>query len=657
MKWNSPYRLQCSKSMYFLAAAMLFNLCVQAQQYDRDKYTAIAEQYKKENAVYTNVTERLVIKEENGELTANSYVIVEKLMLSDFALSHENTDFFSYGSFRQLSDYSSNIYTPNKTGYNKVACNHFGEGRPRDFVFYDDQRVVEAYFPGLVKNALTETRYSLEHTDLNMLPSFTFQRDLPIVKATFEVVAPEYVNLKFVLKGTDAYNITETTDDHNGTVTHRYTASDLPAFKHFDNVPSRWYYVPHVIPYIKSYRMTGAEKDSVMLSSPDDLYKYLYRYVHGLNMKEDTFITRTVAQITQNDVSEREKAAHIYEWAQKNLHYIAFEKGLEGFVPREASLVCKRKYGDCKDMASTIVAMCRKAGLKAYFTWIGTRTLPYTNEETPLNCVNNHMICAVKINEEWMFLDATHPGLPLGANRDDIQGKEAMIAIDEKTYKIVTIPEAPANQNVTVDSTFLTLNERTLSGTVKQSYKGYGAWEIGLLMAMHNQKEEREKAIKEITGRGSNKYTQGKFDVNASQTGGKDVTISSDFSIDDYVQKVGKQCYINMNLNRDYENKLIDTKGRKVPYFNDYKEKKKEIVVLEIPKGYRVAHLPPAATGAADGLWAYKISYKADGRKITLTKEYELKTLSISPKQFADNNKLVDNLKKNYNESVVLTAN
>jgi transglutaminase-like putative cysteine protease len=637
-----------------ITACLLLAASLQAQ--DHYKYDTIASKYASENAVYSNITERLVIKEEDGQLTANSYVVMEKLLISDLSINHENTDFFAYSSFQRLTDYTANAYLPAKNSYKKVPCHHFGEGRPRDFVFYDDQRVVEVYYSGLAKNAITETKYSLEHTDLNMLPRFTFQEDLPVVNATFEVVAPRHVNLGFVLKGLDVSHIKETKEEKNGIITFKFTATDMPAFKRFSNVPSRWHYIPHVIPYIKSYRTTGAKKDSILINGPDDLYKYLYNYVKGINMKEDTFISRTVAEITKNDVREKDKAAHIYEWVQKNMHYIAFEKGLEGFVPREASLVCKRKYGDCKDMASTLVAMCRKAGLNAYFTWIGTRELPYTHEETPLNCVSNHMICAVKIGEEWLFLDATNPLLPLGANRDDIQGKEAMIAIDAKNYKIVTIPERAADKNVTFDSTFMSISDRTIRGNVKQSYKGYEAWEIGILMSMYNQKDEREKAIKALTGRGSNKYLQSRYDVAVNPTGDKDVNIEAGFTIEDYVQKVGKQYYVNMNLNRDFENNQIEIKDRKVPYFNDYKQKKKEVVVLEIPKGYRVSHLPPAANGAADG-WQYKISYKADAKKITLTKEYEIKALAIGPLQFADNNKMVDNLKKSYKESVVLTAN
>ena len=298
-------------------------------------------------------------------------------------------------------------------------------------------------YSGLVKKSVTELKYAIEYSDVHMLYPFyfhDFDDNLPIVKATFEVTVPKYVNINFVLKGEHTSWIKQTKEDNSTTTTYTFTADDLPPSKSFSDVPSSHYYLPHVVPYITSYKHFADDKVTDMLGNPDQLYKYLYKFISKVNMVDDTLITKTVAQITKNDHTQKEKAAHIYQWVQKNLHYVAFEDGLEGFIPREAKVVCTRKYGDCKDMASISVAMCRKAGLDAHLAWIGTTDLPYTNEETPSPIVNNHMICAVKIDDKWMFIDGTHPLLPFGENREDIQGKEAMISIDTTHYKIVTIP-------------------------------------------------------------------------------------------------------------------------------------------------------------------------------------------------------------------------
>jgi transglutaminase-like putative cysteine protease len=651
------------KTLFILAACTLPSLCAHAQDHFQDHYEfdSIAAKYKNENAVYTDITHRLVIKEEDYKLVATSYVSMDKLFISDLSLSLNSTDHLYYSSVDQLDDLDAFAYLPVKSGYKKVRCHDFANVHPRDYVFYDDNRAMVVLYSGLTKNSITRTKYSIDQTEVNSLLPFEFQEDIPVVKETFEVVAPSHVHMNFVMKGEHTDWIKQTKEEKNGIVTYRFTATDVPPAKSFSNVPSWHYYLPHVIPYITSYKFSDAQKPVDMLSKPDDLYKYLYKYVRNLNMKEDTAMNRVVAEITRGDVSPREKAMHIYQWVQKNIHYIAFEYGLEGgYTPREASLVFKRKFGDCKDMSNVLVAMCNRAGLQAYHTWIGTDQLPYVLDETPLSLASNHMICALKLGDEWLFMDGTDPVLPFGCNREDIQGKEAMIAIDAKNYKIITVPAEAAEKNIIVDNTMIHFSDnadRKVEGSAHITYSGYPAWDIAYAL-LNITNEDKEKLVKRLALRGSNKYHQNSYTLAANAGGNRDVSLNTNFTIDNYVQKVGKEYYVNMNLDRKFEDERINEADRKAAYYFEpaYKKRTKEVVTLDIPKGYKITHLPKDAQGGSDGLWSYKISYKADKNQVTLTKEYQLNTLSVSPAKFAEHNKLVDDVKKLYKESVVLTT-
>ena len=128
---------------------------------------------------------------------------------------------------------------------------------------------------------------------------------------------------------------------------------------------------------------------------------------------------------------------------------------MEGFVPRDAALVCNRRYGDCKDMASILTAMLNTAGVPAYFTWIGTRDLPYTFSNEPLPMVSNHMICTINLNGKFVFLDGTDPTCVFGLTPSGIQDKEAMVAINEKEYKLLKVPVIEKSKNTIVDTTWL----------------------------------------------------------------------------------------------------------------------------------------------------------------------------------------------------------
>ena len=636
----------------FLATSAQAQLSLQRQKYDQ-----LAREHKGDPAIYTDCSEKLVISEDGGQLQANSYTTIEKLFLTQMSLNQYNRDFFSYGYFADLTNYNGTVRTPSGNDYKKTETVAFGEAGHDDYIFFDDSRRVVAYYTGLAKNSVTTTTYSLEHPDLNMLPRFFFTNGLPTVHASFQVVAPDYVEMRFVIKGLDTSMIKRTREERNGSVIYTFTAENVPAWKEYSHVPSARYYLPHIIPYIASYRLTGANRDSMLTANPDLLYKYVYRYVHDMNMKLDPSIGDKVAELTKGDRTDKEKAQHIYSWVQHNMHYVAIENGLEGFIPRPADTVYKRKYGDCKDMSSLLVAMCRKAGLEAHFTWIGSDNIPYTHAEVPLSCMYDHMICAVKINGEWVFLDGTDQFLPYGANRVDLQGKEAMIAIDAKNYQIVKIPVAPATRSMLTDSTTINIVQGDISGDISQSYNGYNAWDLQHYLTMSNSDDKKDKLVRSLTERGTDKFKPGKYDVEADDEGDLGVDIRTPYRIGDYVQQAGKMSFVNMNLTRRFADNRIDDSTRPVPVYNEHKGIVRETVVLNVPDGYKVASVPAATKGGDGSLWSYSISYKNDvkNKKVILTKEYTVNAMVISPAQFEYNNALVDKLRKEYKETVILT--
>jgi transglutaminase-like putative cysteine protease len=641
------------------AAAVVTAWGASAQQPDRYKYEEIAARYKNEHAVYTNLVHKLTIREEERMLFGHSEESAEKLYISNVSINNWNRDYFSYmGGL--VNDLDGVAFLPDsKTrGYKRVNNSHPEEAVSVDRNTLSDSKQYAVSYTGLEKGAISRSSFSIDFAGMHNLVPCNFQRSIPVEKETFEVSAPKNVKMGFLLKGGDTSIIKRSVRERNGMTVYTFTAEHVPAAKNYSGVPSARYTIPHIIPYVISYRATGASKDTFFTASKDDLYKHLYPYVKGLNIKTDAALKKTVAEITSRSYTQRDKAIAIYSWVQKNLHYFGYEQGLEGQIPRPADTVLKREYGDCKDMSSIIMAMCRQVGLNAYFAWIGTDDLPYSPGELPCSMINNHMICALKLGGEWVFLDGTDNHLPFGANRRDVQGKEAMIAIDDKKYEIVKIPVLPASNNVVSDRTIINIANDSITGTVNQHYSGYPAWYIIHNLDYNSKKTEKDKFVRRITSRGSDKYLTSGYSIDAREEGDMDVTVNTDFVVGNYVQQVGKQYIVNMNLKKHYGIGYINDTDRNVPYYLDNVQTIKESVTLNVPAGYRVSYLPKPAQGSVEGVGSYKIAYAEDKKanKVTLTKEYVLSNKEVSPKLFAASNKLADDLSKVYKETVVLTA-
>src|SRR5690606_36063318 len=114
--------------------------------------------------------------------------------------------------------------------------------------------------------------------------------------------------------------------------------------------PSGLYYTPHIVYFIEKITNKKTNETQTYISNTNDLGKYVSQYVSGINKDVSKEIKAQVATLTAHKTSNIEKATAIFNWVQANVRYIAFEDSLGGFIPREANMVFKNKFGDCKDM-------------------------------------------------------------------------------------------------------------------------------------------------------------------------------------------------------------------------------------------------------------------------------------------------------------------
>ncbi|MBL0356001.1 MAG: transglutaminase domain-containing protein [Chitinophagaceae bacterium] len=359
-----------------------------------------------------------------------------------------------------------------------------------------------------------------------------------------------------------------------------------------------------------------------------------------------------VDSLTSRQTTEKGKAKQIYRWVQQHIKYVAFEDGLEGFRPRQAADVCNKRYGDCKDMSSIITQMLQLAGIKAYYTWIGTRLLPYDYTELPLPIVDNHMISTASIDGKWYFLDGTDPNSKLELPPSSIQDKEALVAISENEYKVIRVPVAAAEDNMMIDSTFISFTDAGIKGVEKVNYYGYFGEDVYNTL-MYKDEKNLKDYVNTRMGKASNKFILGKYSVNKTDAGENIANITADFEIPGYSKKAGNEYYINLNLEKLFDYRVIDTAKRKVPRESEFKYVIKQYHILEIPRGYSVAYKPDDFTFSND-LVSIKIAYQVKDGKIIAAQELKNKKLMIYPSDFDAWNKAIKAVQPQYKETVVL---
>ncbi len=113
---------------------------------------------------------------------------------------------------------------------------------------------------------------------------------------------------------------------------------------------------------------------------------------------------------------------------QSNIRYVAIELGPGGKIPHAADEVLRRRYGDCKDMATLALTCLRRAGEEGSLAIVRTRP-PSGCRVDPLPTLNyfNHAIACTGPAEDPSWLDATARCGTVRRPRPDIQGAPALV--------------------------------------------------------------------------------------------------------------------------------------------------------------------------------------------------------------------------------------
>jgi hypothetical protein len=632
------------KSLLFATTLALAHAAV-AQNVDELK-----RQYPGEQAVMLKSSAQYKIRIRDGVPYVESKESQQLMYLTGNAAAYMSQYGFGHSSFHEVKEYEAYTQTADNK---KVKVTSFKTSSSKSSgVFYDDAKETMFDFPAIGQGATGNLNLQVIHKKPYLLSPHYFSRSIPVINDELRISFPKDVSVKYVLKGQDTDKIKFTQDSRGGEITYTFQVKDQPAEKDYADAPGAAYYSPHVVFYIEKYRNDKGQ-DVPYLSDTNDLFKLNNSFIRDINRTAGPELKRIVDSVTKGISSQEEKARQIYSWVQGNIKYVAFEDGMEGFIPRDANFVCSRRFGDCKDMSSILTLMLNTAGVPAYHTWIGTRSLPYSYRETPLPIVDNHMICAIQLKKgEFIFLDGTDPTCVFGIPSSHIQDKEALIALEEGKYTIARVPSPPKETNQLIDSCFLQLTDKGITGRVNIHLSGYYSMNAHAILNYINGKD-KDKYMRARFSRGSNKFQLTSYET-GDQSDKNNITLSGKFELQDYARKIGDEWFLNVNLIKLYEHEEIDYPKRKMPVEYDFRFVKKYVTVLTIPDGYKVSYLPQSKSFKNE-VWGFTMNYEQKGNTIILSQEFYNDYLLLTADHFKAWNEVLEHLFPLYKESISIS--
>ncbi len=611
------------------------------------------EEYKKQypdfNELALNDSQSYTFTIEDNKLKVIQDNQYESIILTDNGIQN-NKESFSYSELVKLLGYDA-YSVINENGKEKkikvTQTNEIQSGQST--VFYDNVKVRQLIFPNLEAGAKKVYQYQTEFIDPFLLHKFIFGGGLPIKNSTLEIKTDKNINIGYKIFN-DKSNLVEfSKTEKKGKWIYKWTLKEVKPVKLEGNSPGFLYQIPHINVYIKDYTINNQKVE--VLGDINKLYAYYKGFTKNINQTEDPTLKAITLKITENLTTDEDKIKSIFYWVKDNIKYIAFENGYEGFIPREASLICERKFGDCKDMASIITAMAKYANVKnVYIAWIGTRDIPYSYDELATPAVDNHMIALYKKGDEYIFLDATDKETLYGIPTAFIQGKEALYG-DGENYKIIPVPTVPAEKSEINERVKFTIENDKLVGSGKAQFNGYSRSHVLLRMGDATNKTKFEM-IKSLVIKGNNKFNLKDYTEENLKDRDKPYQINYNFDLGNYIVKADKEIYINLFLEKPLEKVTIE-KDRISNFELDFLTFVNSQYELEIPKNCTVKYLPKNFSLDNDYIKADFV-YEVKNNKITLDIKLKQKKLLLEKSDFELWNKTIKTLKSNYTETLIL---
>lgn len=631
----------------FTSVILLPALCLAQKPSDAELFK---KKYPGEKAIILNDQEDVLI-----EVDGNAYKITETVLKETYLLQNVGTVYASdkvYSShFAKLKEIDAKTLVPDGNKFTTKKVEKFVETQDQsDNVFYDEVVSKSFVFPAVQPGAITSLKFVRELSNPLAMNSFFFKWHIPCETSKITIKADKRAKLRFKLFNVEPSSLEFTQQEKGKFNIYTWTAKNIRSAYYEQDAPDIRYYYPHIAYYIENLNPTDTINKA--FKGLNGLYHYYHGLLKDLNTEEDPKLRAEVDKIVAGAASEQEKVKRIFYWVQDNINYIAFEEGMQGLIPEQASKVYNKRYGDCKGMSSLMNNMLKLAGVKSYITWIGTRHLPYKYTDVPSEIVDNHMIVTYYDNGKPVFLDGTNNYLPFGTPSSMIQGKQALVGIDDDNYKIEEVPIIKSDRNAVVDSFTYTIRNNSVEGYGRLSLTGYEKNIKTYSLTGKDAVKTKDRVLGIVT-KGNNKFFLDSFSVDNLNNREVPVVINYKFRVDDYFKNIDGEVYLNLNLTKPFANNTYDPEKRPIPVENGNLRLFRYVSVFIIPDNYQVSLLPKDRAGTFDK-FSFTIHYKVEGNKVTQVKEIREEYMLLEPSEFKKWNETIESLDQAYRDMLVI---
>ncbi|MDR3716635.1 MAG: DUF3857 domain-containing protein [Puia sp.] len=300
-------------------------------------------------------------------------------------------------------------------------------------------------------------------------------------------------------------------------------------------------------------------------------------------------IKKKVHELTDNLKDPRDKVYALYDFLQKNTHYVSIQLGIGGWQPFPAEYVATKRYGDCKALSNYMVALLKEAGITGKYVEIAAEqgAAPLI-EDFPCSQFN-HVISCVPMGKDTIWLECTsQTGSP--GYMGSFTGDRKAVIIDSAGAHVVSTPSYSSSDN---------LESRVINASIdadgnldanSSTYYSCLAQEMPHFLIHDVSGEQREKYLNQLFNLPTYKVDKSSYEeIKGAKPAVKEyLHVTSP----GYAGVSGKRMFISPNLFDKSSIRFSPDSARRYDLVYNHASRDVDSISLTIPDGYTPESVP-----------------------------------------------------------------
>jgi hypothetical protein len=382
-----------------------------------------------------------------------------------------------------------------------------------------------------------------------------------------------------------------------------------------------------------------AESITVSTFPKWDMVSKWYYGVANTKSKSDIETKETVKNLFPKDhnYSKLEIAKRIYTYIVKNIRYSSNSFRQSGFVPQKASKVINSLIGDCKDVSTLFVSLCKEMGLDASLVLVSTRD----NGKFALNLPSidfNHCIATITIDNKKYFVELTSDKVSFGTIGGSIYDAFALEINEKDSNEPFYIKPMSSQTNFISRNSKINFEGDKIKKFVITKRSGNPASNSRNTFQNKSKELQQQAFVKSIIDQYSDvKLLNYEFDSSLDDVLKDTVIYNYSFETSKIFSKIADLTTFTVPLTDYYTSfEFLSYEKRESPLDIHYLAEDtyaNETVEFEIPTGLILAEVPKDAQYSSDYA-DYSISFKQSGRNFKIFRQFTWKKDYLLPNEY-----------------------